>query len=177
MLAAVPCDKQRWAVIRTSILSPAAIVLTEPIFNAVPHSQQLTAAIITPSDVSTAHLCGWPESLEFANDDEIQTAKIDVLEQMRALGYPESFRVLSITREGKGRKSVVIVVVRAPIAKQVASLIADKSVVVYIQNCEIWEKKLIEVPVLHRSITIEPPGWTFDEIKPDWLATILRRRR
>jgi len=160
MLAAVPRDKQRWAVIGTAILCLAAIVLTEPIFNAVTHNQQLTVAFIAPSDVSTAHLFGWPESLGFDNDDEIQAAKSEVLERMRALGYPESFRVLSITREGKGRKSLAILVVRAPITKQVVLPMPDKSVVVYIQNSENWEKKPTEAPVLHRSIMMEPPGST-----------------
>jgi hypothetical protein len=164
MLAAAPRGKQRWAVIETAILCLAAVVLTEPIFNAVTHNQQLTVAFIAPSDVSTAHLSAWPESLGFDNDDEIQAAKSEVLERIRALGYPETFRVLSITREGKGRKSLAILVVWAPITKQVVLPMPDKSVAVYIQNSENWEKKPTEVPVLHRNITMGPPGTTDESL-------------
>lgn len=158
MLAAVPRAKQRWAVIGTAILCLAAIVLTEPIFNAVTHNQQLIVAFIAPSDVSTAHMSAWPESLAFDNDDEIQAAKSEVLERIRALGYTETFRVLSITREGKGRKSLAIVVVRAPVTKEVVLPVPDSSTVVYIQQSDNWEKNPAQTPVLRRGITMTSLG-------------------
>jgi len=99
-----------------------------------------------------------PETLGFGNSEEIQTARNEVLERVRALGYTEAFRVLSITRWGKGRKSLAILVVRAPITKEVVLPVPDKSTVVYIQQPANWEKKPREVSVLHRGITMEPPG-------------------
>jgi hypothetical protein len=158
MLAAVPRGKQRWAVIGTAILCLAAIVLTEPIFNAVTHNQQLTVALIAPSEMSTAPLEAKPATLGFDNDEEIQTAKSEVLQRIRALGYTETFRVLSITREGKGRKSLAIVVVRTPVTKEVVLPVPDSSTVVYIQQSDHWEKNPSQTPVLRRGITMTPPG-------------------
>jgi len=71
---------------------------------------------------------------------------------------PEAFRVLSITRRGKGRKSLAIVVVRAPITREVLLPVPDKSAVLYIQQAENWQKKPAEASVLQRGISMEPPG-------------------
>jgi hypothetical protein len=59
------------------------------------------------------------EALGFNNGDEIEAAKRDVLERVRNFGHTEKFRVLSITGTGKGRKSLAVIIVRAPIAKEV----------------------------------------------------------
>jgi hypothetical protein len=76
----------------------ATILLTEPVFNAFADNQQMTVGFITPSEISTTQLEVNPETFGFANSEEIQTAKNEVLERIRALGYNEAFRVLSITR-------------------------------------------------------------------------------
>lgn len=141
-----------------AVLCLAAIFLTEPIFNAFTHNQQLTVAFITPSEASTAQLAANHETSGFDTNAEIETAKKEVLEHIRALGYSEDFRVLSLSRQGKGKKSLAIVVVRAPVKKEVALPEPDGSTVVYIQQSENWEKKPSEVPTLRRSLEITPPG-------------------
>ena len=156
MLAAAPRGDRRWVVIGIAILCLAAIVLTEPIFNAVTHNQQLTVALVAPSEMSTARLQAQPETVGFDNDAEIQAAKNEVLERVRAFGYTEAFRVLSITKEGKGKRSLAIVVLRSPIAREAVLPVPDGSTVVYIQHPENWEKKPEQTPVLHRVITMRP---------------------
>jgi hypothetical protein len=156
-MVAVASRKRSSAVIGIAILCLAAIFLTEPIFNALTHNQQMTVALVTPFEKSTAGLEAYPETLGFVNGDEIQTAKNEVLERLRALGYTETFRMLSITRRGKGNKSLTILVVRTPITKEAVLGVPDKSTVVYTQRADNWEKKPAEVPVLHRGITMEPP--------------------
>jgi hypothetical protein len=79
----------------------ATILLTEPVFNAFADNQQMTVGFITPSEISTTQLEVNPETFGFANSEEIQTAKNEVLERIRALGYNEAFRVLSITIESR----------------------------------------------------------------------------
>lgn len=152
--------KRRSIVAGIVIPCMTAIFLTEPIFNAFAHNQQLTVAVVTPAEMSTAQWEVNPETLGFNNGDEIQGAKNEVLERIRALGYAETLRVLSITRRGKGSKSLAILVVRAPITKEVTLPVPDKATVVYIQQSENWEKKPTEVSLLHRGITMEPPGTT-----------------
>lgn len=161
MLAAAR-GKQLSVVIGIAILCVAATFLTEPVFNAVTHNQQLTVALLVPSDASTAQLEASPETLGFYNDNEIQAARSEVLDRIRALGYTETFRVLSITREGKGKKSLAIVLVRARITKRVVLPVPDGSTVVYVQQSENWEMKPAHMRVLHRGITMSPPG-TSDE--------------
>jgi hypothetical protein len=158
MLATTPHHKQRWAIMGPTIFCLAAIILPEPIFNAATHNQQLTVAIITPAEMSTAQLVASPETLGFHKVDEIRTAKNDVLERVRALGYTQTFRVLSITREGKGRKSLAVIVVSAPITMKVVLPEPDDSTVVYFQQSENWEKNPAQTPVLNRGITLMPPG-------------------
>jgi hypothetical protein len=118
-MVATALSKRHGALIAAAALCVVAVVLPEPIFNAVTHNQRLTVAFIAPSELSTARLEAYPEAIGFESDDEIRTAKSDVLEHMRALGYGEPFRVLSITRAGKGSKSLATIVVRAPCTTKV----------------------------------------------------------
>jgi hypothetical protein len=147
-----------------AVLCLSAIFLPEPIFNAFTHNQQLTVAFITPSDASTAQLAAQPETLGFATSAEIQTAKNEVIKHIHALGYREEFRVLSLSRRGKGKNSFAIIVVRASITKEAALPEPDGSTVVYVQQSENWEKKPLEVPTLRRSIEMMPPSLTGDEL-------------
>ncbi len=140
----------------------SAIFLTEPVFNAFTHNQQLTVAFVTPSDASTAQLAAYPETVGFHTSAEIQTAKNEVFERIRALGYKEDFRVLSLSKQGKGKNSLAILVVRIPVTKEIALPEPDRSTVVYVQESEIWDKKPPEAPTLRRSIEITPLGPTDD---------------
>lgn len=142
----------------------AAIFLHEPIFRAYAHNQELTVAFITPADASTAQLAAKPEPFGFATDAEMQTAKNDVFQHLRALGYSEEFRVLSLTRYGKGKKGLAIVVMRTRINKDVVLPEPDGSTVVYVQQSDNWEKKPPEAPTLRRGIDIMAPSQTDDEI-------------
>src|SRR4029077_7177400 len=145
-----------------AVLCMSAIFLTEPIFNAFTHNQELTVALITPSDASTGELAANPETLGFAAGSEIQIAKNEVTEHVRALGYTGEFRVLSLTKQGKGKNSLAILVVRTPITKEVALPEPDGSTVVYFQQAENWVKKPLVAPILSRSIELWPPRQTGD---------------
>ncbi len=149
--------KQLPVVAGVTVLCIAAIVLPEPAFNLVTHNQQLTVAIITPSEMSTAELEARPEHVGFHGDDEIRAAKNEVLERIRSLGNTQAFRVLSITREGKGRRSLAVIIIRAPITKEVVLPLPDLSTVVYAQRSDGWEKEPTNAPVLHRDVTNRPP--------------------
>jgi hypothetical protein len=142
----------------------AAIFLHEPIFNAYAHNQQLTVAFITPADASTAQLAANPETLGFVTAAEIQTAKNEVIQHIRALGYGEEFRVLSLTKQGKGKNALAIVVVRTRVKKDVVLPEPDGSTVAYVQQSEEWEKKPPEVPTLRRGIEIWLPSSRGDEL-------------
>lgn len=148
--------KQLSVLIGVTVLCLVAVALPEPIFNLFTHNQQLTVAFITPSDTSTAQLEAQPETLGFNSDDEMQAAKSEVLERVRNFGHTESFRVLSITRAGKGRKSLAVIIVRARIAKEVVLPVPDGSTVVYTQESDSWDKNPANAPVLHRGITMRP---------------------
>lgn len=161
-MAAAAIGKRLSVATGITILCLFAIFLTEPIFNAFAHNQQLTVAFITPSEVSTGQLEAQPQTLGFDTDEEIRTAKNEVLERVRAIGYREDFRVLSITRRGKGKKSLAIIVVRTPITREVVLHEPDGSTVVYVQQSGGWEKKPTEVPILRRGIEITPPSLTDD---------------
>jgi hypothetical protein len=120
----------------------------------------LTVAFITSCDTSTAQLDAQPETAGFDSDDEVQAAKTRVLERIRNLGHTETFRVLSITRAGKGRKSLAVIIVRAPITKEVVLPVPDGSTVVYTQGSDTWERNPANAAVLHRGITIGPYRFT-----------------
>jgi hypothetical protein len=147
--------KQLPVVAGVTVLCVAAIVLTEPVFNLVTRNQRLTVAIATPS---TMQLEALPEDVGFHGDDETRAAKNEVLERIRSLDHTETFRVLSITREGKGRESLAVIIIRAPVTKEVQLPVPDRSTVVYTQRSDGgWEKTPANAPVLHRAVTIRPP--------------------
>jgi hypothetical protein len=139
------------------VLCLTTIILMEPVFNAVAHNQQLTVALITPSEVSASELEAQPETLGFNGDEEIKTAKNEVLEYMRTQGHRESFRVMSITRRGKGKKSLAILLLKAPITHEAVLPVPDGTDVVYVQGPQNWERIPSQIPVLHREITVLPP--------------------
>jgi len=140
-----------------AVLCLFATFLTEPIFNAFTHNQQLTVAVVTPSDASTAQLAADPEALGFDTTAEIQTAQNDVFEYIRALGYRDDFRILSLSRRGKGKNSLAIVVVRTGVTKDVKLPEPDGSTVAYVQHSDKWEKKPPDVATLRRSIEMTTP--------------------
>jgi hypothetical protein len=157
MLAAA-AGKRLFTVGGITILCLCAIFLTEPLFNVFAHNQELTVAIVTPAEASTDHLRAQPETLGFQRPDEILTAKYEVSQQLRAFGYGENFRVLSVTRRGKGKKSLAIIVVRAPITSDAVLPEPFGSTVVYMQRAESWDRKPVDAPVLHRGIEMRPPS-------------------
>jgi hypothetical protein len=148
--------KQPSVLIGVATLCLVAVALPEPIFNVLNHNQQLTVAFVASCDTSTAPLEAHPESVGFDSDDEVQAAKTKVLEHVRNLGHTGTFRVLSITRAGKGRKSLAVIIVRAPITKEVVLPVPDGSMVLYTQGPDNWEKSPANAAVLHRVITIGP---------------------
>ena len=135
-----------------AVLCLSAIFLHEPIFNAYAHNQQLTVAFITPVDASTTQLAAQPETLGFVTGAETQTARDEVIQQIRALGYGGEFRVLSLTKQGEGKKALAIVVVRTRVKQDVVLPEPHGSTVVYVQQSDNWEKKPPEVPTLRRGI-------------------------
>lgn len=155
-MAAANSRKHLLTAIGIVVLCLSAVVLMEPIFNAAAHNQQLTVALIAPSEISAAQMEAQPETLGFNTDEEIQNAKDEVLECMRTRGYRESFRVMSITRRGKGNRSLAILVLRAPITKEVVLPEPDSGKVVYVQQPENWERIPAQIPLLHRGITLMP---------------------
>jgi hypothetical protein len=153
----VAADGKRLSVMAgIAVLCLSAIFLTEPIFNAFTHNQLLTVAFVTPSQESPTELTAYPETTGFHTSAEIQSAQNEVLERIHAFGYSEDFRVLSLSRQGKGKHSLAILVIRNPITKEVVFPEPDGSTVVYVQQSENWEKKPLEVPTLRRDIEITP---------------------
>jgi hypothetical protein len=143
-----------------AVLCLSAVLLHEPIFNAYSHNQVLTVAFITPVDPSTAQLAAQPDTLGFVTGAETQTAKDEVIQHIRALGYGGEFRVLSLTKQGEGKKALAIVVVRTRVKQDVVLPEPHGSTVVYVQQSDNWEKKPPEVPTLRRGIKIMAPSET-----------------
>ncbi|HTU35788.1 MAG TPA: hypothetical protein VMF66_18445 [Candidatus Acidoferrum sp.] len=152
------------ALIGTAFLCVAAVVLPDPIFNALTHNQRLIVAFITPSGPSTARLEVHPAAVGFENEEEIRTVKNEVLQRVRSLGYLEAFRVLSVTREGTGRESLAIIVVQEPIRKRFALPVPDGSTVAYVEGANKWETRPEHAPVLRRAIVLRPSGAADDSL-------------
>jgi hypothetical protein len=144
----------------TVILALSAIFLHEPVFNAYVRYQQLTVAFVTPVGTSTSQLAANPDALGFASDEEVGAAKNEVIQRLRALGYKEDFRMLSLTRQGEGKKALAIVVVHTRVRQDVILPEPEASTVVYFQQSDKWEKKPPEAPTLRRGIEIMAPSLT-----------------
>lgn len=157
-MAAVNSRKHLQTSIGIAVLCLTVISVMEPIFNVIAHNQQLTVAFLTPSEISTTQLKGQPETLGFNDDQQIEFAKNEVFERVRALGLIEAYRILSITRQGKGKKSLAIFVVRTPVTKEVVFPVPDSSTVAYVQHSGNWEEKPAQVPALKRGIKLW--GWS-----------------
>jgi hypothetical protein len=146
------------------ILCLCAIFLQEPIFNAYVHYQQLTVAFVTPVSASTSQLAANPDIDGFVTDKEMGTAKNEVMQRLRALGYSEEFRMLSLTRQGKGKKALAIVVVHSRVGQNVVLPEPEASTVVYVQQSDEWEKKPRDAPTLRRGIEIMAPSPTDESL-------------
>ena len=144
----------------TVVLALSAIFLHEPVFNACVHYQQLTVAFVTPAGVSTSELSANPDILGFVTDEEASTAKNEVMERLRALGFKEEFRMLSLTKQGKGKKALAVVVLHSRVRQDVVLPEPEASTVVYVQQSDNWEKKPPEAPTLRRGIAIAAPEAT-----------------
>jgi hypothetical protein len=131
MLAAV-VGKRVSVVVGAVILALSAIFLHDPVYNGYVHFQQLTVAFVTPIDSSTSQLEGSPDHLGFMTTQEMETAKNDVLQRLRALGYGEEFRVLSLTTQGRGKKALAIVVIRTRVRQDAVLPEPEASTVVYV---------------------------------------------
>jgi len=156
-MAATNSRKHRLTAAGIGLACLTTIILMEPAFNAAAHNQQVTVALITPSEVSASGLEAHPETLGFNGDEEIKTAKNEVLEYMRTHGFREPYRVMSITRRGKGKKSLAILLLKAPITLESVLPVPDGTDVVYVQGPQNWERVPAQIPVLHRGITVLPP--------------------
>ncbi len=147
-----------------AVLCLSAVFLHEPIFNAYAPNQLLIVAFITPVDASTAQLAAHPETRGFVTAAETQTAKDEVIQHIRALGYGGEFRVLSLTKQGEGKRALAIVVVRTRVKQDVVLPEPHGSTVVYVQQSDKWEKKPPEVPTLRSGIKIMAPSETDDSL-------------
>lgn len=156
-MAATNSRKHWLTAFGIGLLCLTTIILMEPVFNAATHNQQQTVALITPSEVPASGMEAQPETLGFNGDEEIGTAKNEALEYIRTQGYRESFHVMSITRRGKGKKSLAILLLRAPITREAILPVPDGTGVLYVQGPQNWERIPAQIPVLHRGITVLPP--------------------
>jgi hypothetical protein len=138
----------------------SAVLLPGPAYDAVTHNQQLTVAFITPSGTSTAQLAADPEIVGFDTNQEIQAITNEVLERVRALGLEGDFRVLSLTRRGRGKNSLAIIVIQDPVNGEAFLPEPDGSTIVYIQESKNWTKQPSKVPTLRRGIELRPPRST-----------------
>jgi hypothetical protein len=133
----------------------SAIFLTGPAYNVATHNQQLTVAFITPCG-STAQLTAEPETIGFDTTAQIRAATAEVFEHALALGL-NNFRVLSLSRHGRGKNSLAIVVIQSPVERKAILPEPDASTVVYVQESNGWTKKPSQVPTLRRGIEVWPP--------------------
>ncbi|MGC2331061.1 MAG: hypothetical protein WA581_06390 [Candidatus Acidiferrales bacterium] len=145
------------AGVGVAALCLSAIFLTGPTYNAVTHNQQLTVAFITPSGPSTAQLAAQPDTLGFDTTAEIQAVTNELFEHIHALGLNGEFRVLSLSRRGRGKNSLAIVVIHGPVKEKAFLPEPDASTIAYVQESKDWTKIPSQVPTLRRGIEILPP--------------------
>jgi hypothetical protein len=131
----------------------------------------VTVAFVTPIDSSTPQLKANPDQLGFLTEQEMDAATNDVMQRLREFGYSEKFRLLSLTRQGKGQNALAIVVIRSRVREDVVLPEPKASTVVYVQQSDKWEKKPSEAPTLLRGIELEaasPPDETLAYFKILW---------
>jgi hypothetical protein len=129
-----------------------AIFVPKPVFNMLTHVQQLTVAFIIPSSgrEGPAH----PNAINFPSDEEARAVGKEAIERVQALGLRRDFRVAYLSRQGRGKQSLAVIVMLGPVEGRAALAEPNGSTIVYVQQGGSWSRYPPDAPTLRRSIEI-----------------------
>ncbi|HEV2730438.1 MAG TPA: hypothetical protein VGV15_10440, partial [Terriglobales bacterium] len=130
-----------------------AILLPKPIFDALAHNQQLTVAFVArPADgEDRAHL-----RVVGIDAKEVNAVRAQILKDVSTIVLDNDFRIVHLSRQGEGRESLAIVIVRSPVEKRTSLPEPDASTVIYVQQSKEWIKHPSDARTLRRNIEIWP---------------------
>lgn len=133
-----------------------AILLPKPLFNTLVHKQQLTVAVVRPSQGDTG--APSPKVRAFGVAEmEVQAVGKRILERIRAAGIAGDFQVTQLWRLGEGKSSLAIFVVQAPVAAREFFGQPDAATALYVQESGGWTRHPANGKTLARGIEIWPP--------------------
>jgi hypothetical protein len=128
------------------------VVLPSPAFNMLAHNQTMTVAILVPEELATVSAI--PKELGFDTEPEVAESAGRVLQSMRAAGLGGNYRIVHLSRYGKGKQSLAILVLNAPMTGRTLLAEPDAAEVIYVQQPSGWTKLPAQAPTLRRSIEI-----------------------
>jgi hypothetical protein len=128
------------------------VVLPSPAFNMLGHNQTMTVAIVVPEELAT--ISANPKELGFDSDSEVAESASRVLESIRGAGLGGNYRIVHLSRYGKGKQSLAILVLNARMTGRMLLAEPDATDVIYVQQPEGWTKIPAQAPTLRRNIEI-----------------------
>lgn len=128
------------------------IVLPSPAFNLLAHNQTLTVAIVVPDQL--AAVSANPKELGFDSDSEITESTSRVFQSLRAAGLGGNYRIVHLSRSGRGRQSLAILVLTARMTGRTLLAEPDAANVIYVQQPTGWTKVPTQAPTLRRNIEV-----------------------
>jgi len=150
-------------LISVAVICFLAVVVPAPAFNRLAHNQELTVAFVVPAALNNAS--AYPKEIGFDSQSEVESTTSHVLQLIRASGMPREYRVVHLSRQGKGKNSLAVILVNASATNRTLLPEPDTAEVIYVQQPEGWAKKPADAPTLGRSIEIsghaERNDWSF----------------
>ena len=150
-------------LISVAVICFLAVVVPAPAFNRLAHNQELTVAFVVPAALNNAS--AYPKEIGFDSQSEVESTTSHVLQLIRASGMPREYRVVHLSRQGKGKNSLAVILVNASATNRTLLPEPDTAEVIYVQQPEGSAKKPADAPTLGRSIEISGHGerndWSF----------------
>lgn len=161
-VAALFLALDRWRYRALSIATVAcalAIFLPRPVFDLFAHNERLTVAIVIPE--SLPNTSASPKQVGFDSQTDVEESRKRVLQSIQHVGLAGTYRIVSLSRQGKGRDSLAILILSGPVTSRVLLPEPHAATVIYQQQSQTWTKIPVDAPTLRREIEV----WRSDDDK------------
>lgn len=128
------------------------IVLPSPAFGLLTHNQTMTVAIVVPERLTA--ISASPEAVGIDSQSEIAESTSRVFQSLRAAGLGGNYRIVHLSRSGRGRQSLAILVLTARTIGRTSLAEPDAANVIYVEQPTGWTKVPTQAPTLRRNIEV-----------------------
>jgi hypothetical protein len=139
-------------LVSAALVCALAITLPMPTFDLLSHNQLLTVAIVVPGRLASTTT--QPKEIGFDFQSQADKSTSLVLQTILAAGFQGDYRIVSLSQQGRGKQSLAILILDAPITGRALLPEPDAADVIYVHQPQGWTKIPTQAPVLYRNIEV-----------------------